>query len=97
MPGKVPAFLSSMIRRGPQGDLPENAVLHRGHTVGLTLWGESAEVQGAELEQSEDAIISISNCRVGEFNGAPTSRSFFASPVSLEHSTQASLQRCLVS
>ena len=47
----------------------------RGHTVGLTLWGESAEVQGAELEQSEDAIISISNCRVGEFNGAPTSRS----------------------
>ena len=44
--------------------------------MGLTLWGESAEVQGAELEQSEDAIISISNCRVGEFNGAPTSRSF---------------------
>ncbi|CAK0786712.1 hypothetical protein CVIRNUC_009926 [Coccomyxa viridis] len=44
-----------------------------GHTVGLTLWGESAEVQGAELEQSEDAIISISNCRVGEFNGVSLS------------------------
>ena len=43
--------------------------------MGLTLWGESAEVQGAELEQSEDAIISISNCRVGEFNGASTNRS----------------------
>ena len=53
----------------------ERTLSCRGHTVGLTLWGESAEVQGAELEQSEDAIISISNCRVGEFNGAPTCRS----------------------
>ena len=49
--------------------------------MGLTLWGESAEVQGAELEQSEDAIISISNCRVGEFNGAPTNS--LASPATL--------------
>ena len=53
-------------------EMPEHCC--RGHTVGLTLWGESAEVQGAELEQSEDAIISVSSCRVGEFNGAPTCR-----------------------
>ena len=45
----------------------------RGRTVGLTLWGESAEVQGAELEQSEDAIVSVSSCRVGDYNGAPGS------------------------
>ena len=38
--------------------------------MGLTLWGDSAEVQGAELEQSEDAILSVSSCRVGDFNGA---------------------------
>lgn len=43
--------------------------------MGLTLWGDSAEVQGAELEQSEDAIVSVSSCRVGDFNGAPGSRS----------------------
>ena len=42
----------------------------RGQTVGLTLWGDSAEVQGAELEQSKDTILSVSSCRVGDFNGA---------------------------
>lgn len=43
--------------------------------MGLTLWGDSAEVQGAELEQSEDAILSVSSCRVGDFNGALGHRS----------------------
>lgn len=37
----------------------------------MTLWGDSAEVQGAELEQGEDAIVSVSSCRVGDYNGAP--------------------------
>ena len=55
--------------------------------MGLTLWGESAEVQGAELEQSEDAILSVSSCRVGEFNGAPTSPKSPASPVTLSNDT----------
>ena len=50
------------------------ACWRRGRTVGLTLWGDSAEVQGAELEQSKDAIVSVSSCRVGDFNGAPGSR-----------------------
>lgn len=45
----------------------------RGQTVGLTLWGEAAEVQGAELEQAEDPIVSVSTCRVGDFNGGPPS------------------------
>ncbi len=47
--------------------------------MGLTLWGDSAEVQGAELEQSEDAIVSVSSCRVGDFNGAPST--CFMSPL----------------
>jgi hypothetical protein len=46
------------------------ALCGRGQTVVLTLWGDSAEVQGAELEQSEDAVLSVSSCRVGDFNGA---------------------------
>lgn len=38
-------------------------------TVGVTLWGATAEELGSRLEQEADAIISISSCRVTDFNG----------------------------
>ena len=57
--------------------------------MGLTLWGDSAEVQGAELEQSEDTIVSVSSCRVGDFNGAPHNRSEFPMPQCVPQSQHA--------
>ncbi len=42
----------------------------RAKTVVVTLWGSTAEEVGAQLEQQPDALISISSCRVTDFNGA---------------------------
>lgn len=45
----------------------------RAKTVVVTLWGSTAEGVGAQLEQQPDALISISSCRVTDFNGARAS------------------------
>ncbi|EIE20008.1 hypothetical protein COCSUDRAFT_19010 [Coccomyxa subellipsoidea C-169] len=42
-------------------------------TVVVTLWGSTAEEVGAQLEQQPDALISISSCRVTDFNGVSLS------------------------
>jgi hypothetical protein len=42
-------------------------------TVAVTLWGATAEEVGGRLEQEADPILSIANCRVTDFNGAPMS------------------------
>ena len=48
----------------------ELAVWCRAKTVVVTLWGTTAEEVGAQLEQQPDAVVSISSCRVTEYNGA---------------------------
>lgn len=83
--GAVPC--TSLMRRGSYRNL--HVCWCRGRTVGLTLWGDSAEVQGAELEQSEDAIVSVSSCRVGDFNGAPTQRPELPRPPRVPQSQHA--------
>ncbi|BDA51382.1 Replication protein A 70 kDa DNA-binding subunit B [Coccomyxa sp. Obi] len=42
-------------------------------TVVVTLWGTTAEEVGAQLEQQPDAVVSISSCRVTEYNGVSLS------------------------
>jgi len=39
--------------------------------VTVTLWGQAAEEAGAELEALTHALVSISACRVTDYNGAP--------------------------
>lgn len=38
-------------------------------TVSLTLWGESAEEQGATIEAEDAPVIIVTSCRVTEYNG----------------------------
>lgn len=38
----------------------------------VTLWGATAEEVGVQLEQQPEALISISTCRVTDYNGAFT-------------------------
>jgi len=45
-----------------------------GKTVTVTLWGQAAEEAGAELEALTHALVSISACRVTDYNGAPRTR-----------------------
>ncbi len=49
---------------------PENT--HKTHSkksVQVTLWGVLASDKAAQLETMPDAIVSLSNCRVGDYNG----------------------------
>lgn len=46
-------------------------MLRSAKTVVVTLWGALAEEVGAQLELHTDAVVSISSCRVTEYNGAP--------------------------
>ena len=36
----------------------------------MTLWGRSAKEQGAELEALPHPLVSLSQCRVTDYNGA---------------------------
>lgn len=38
-------------------------------SVTVTLWGELATTKAAQLEDRTDAVVSLSNCRVGDYNG----------------------------
>ncbi|KAK9902800.1 hypothetical protein WJX75_006399 [Coccomyxa subellipsoidea] len=42
-------------------------------TVVVTLWGATAEEVGVQLEQQPEALISISTCRVTDYNGVSLS------------------------
>ncbi|KAK9828112.1 hypothetical protein WJX81_005736 [Elliptochloris bilobata] len=44
-----------------------------GKTVTVTLWGRSAEESGAELEALPHPLVSISQCRVTDYNGVSVS------------------------
>lgn len=41
-----------------------------GKTVTVTLWGAAAEEAGAELEALTHPLVSLSSCRVTDYNGA---------------------------
>ena len=41
-----------------------------GKTVTVTLWGTAAEEAGAELEALTHPLVSLSSCRVTDYNGA---------------------------
>lgn len=41
-----------------------------GKTVTVTLWGTAAEAAGAELEALTHPLVSLSSCRVTDYNGA---------------------------
>ena len=64
---------SSQLRRPAASALLDSSyeLARSGKTVTVTLWGRAAEEQGAQLEALPHPLVSLSQCRVTDYNGAP--------------------------